>query len=159
MVKKSLKESLVRRGDKEQINPTDFAKKLRDISEAKDTFFTGTQKKELDGLINLMDHSDRFGKAGQTSNTLTDVILRYGPVGGAIAGGTKDPVKVITGVALMAFANKVLTTKAGRNFLLASSKIEPGSPRMQKLLERLRDHRAMTSATLGGRVTKEKKED
>jgi hypothetical protein len=139
MVKNAIEGAKSTKGGEDYINPTKFAKSISKISEAKDQFFTGKAKKEVDGLVKLMEHSSRFGKyMDDTSGG--DNLFRIGAIGGAIGGGYLDPVKAGMAASAMYIANKMLTTKAGRNFLLAANTLEPGSKRMQMLMDRIRDH-------------------
>lgn len=101
-------------------------------------FFKGKEKAEVDGFTNLMRHVERAGKF-ESSEAGGGRLARLVVFGGTAIGAGTSPVGTATVGGLLYGMKKLWTTKAGRNLLLASSKVEPGSPAMQKLMGRIRN--------------------
>ena len=134
---------------KDKVSPAKFAGYLERMKDARKVFFTGEAGKEIDGFTKLMRHAERFG-AKETGVPTGVRVVQAAGLGGAGALGFFNPA-VLAKVAVGASIPKLLlTSKAGRNFLLASSKLEPGSPKMQKLVERINRYLGPRAAAAGG---------
>jgi len=134
---------------KKTISPGTFAGHLEKMKDARKVFFTGDAGKEIDGIVKLMRHAERHGRVGEVVPTGVRVVQAAGLAGTAGLGFFNPALLAKVGGA--AFATKtLLTSKAGRNFLLAASKIEPDSPKMQKLLERINRYLGPRAAASGG---------
>jgi hypothetical protein len=125
---------------KDLFSPQKFFASLDNLSEPYGVFMKGIDKFEIDGLKNVMRHIQRAGQFAEnppTGNRWIHSGLFFG--GGAAAA--VDPVttaQAAAGVAAIAGLSKfLLTTNAGKKFLLSSGKYEPGSPAMQKALDQL----------------------
>lgn len=116
-------------------SPAKFASELDRVSSAKGVFFKGAAKAEIDGFKNLMRHVERSAVAINKPETGVKAIQWL--VGfAAVPSAFLAPGTTAAAGGLTYAMKKLMTTRAGRNFLLASSKIQPGSPAMQKLIER-----------------------
>lgn len=135
MVKDALETAVER--DTGMFSPAKFATQLEKSTAARGVFFKGAQKEEIEGLKTLMRGVQRSKIAVSKPETGVKVIpwlVGLGGAGGALAAGASVPA--LGAVAAGVYGvKKLLTTTAGRRLLLASSKIEPSSPAMQKILQ------------------------
>jgi Transglycosylase SLT domain len=107
----------------------------------------GPERWQLDGFVNLMRHMERAGQYAEnppTGQRLMNWLQIPQAVGGAAvgvaAGGTIGGVLGPFGpLAIEAasgrLAKKLFMDPAGRTFLLASARAQPGSPGYQRLLD------------------------
>jgi hypothetical protein len=119
---------------KDQIAPGRFARSLEDIDKATGVFFKGNEKREIEGFVNLMRHAERFGTYSEnppTGNRLVGPALGTG----ALAGMATYPGATAAAVLMTGAASRLMTNPQGRNFLLAASRIKPGTPGMGSLLK------------------------
>ena len=113
-------------------SPAIFSKTLDDVSGAKNVFFKGGSRKQLDGLINVMRHIKRAGQYMENPPTGQRVI------GALMVGALPIAPNAIAAATMTSLAIKALfTTKIGRNYLLAASKINPMSPEMANLINKM----------------------
>ena len=105
-------------------SPAKYSQSLGKIQEASGVFFKGQPQWEMDGFRKLMAHAQRAGQYAENPPTGNRLL-----VGGLLAGGS-----VALDVASMGklFASArglqaLFMTRPGRNFLLASSDLQPGS--------------------------------
>lgn len=121
--------------DKNLFSPAKFATAVKEIGGATNVFYKGAAKQELDGFTNLMRHVERSRQALDKPMTgvqnVPYLIAALAGGGAFVAPGTTTAA---AGSAVV--FKKLLTTDAGRRFLLASSKLKPGSPTMQKVIEK-----------------------
>lgn len=99
-------------------SPAKFAGEFERLSEPYGRIFKGDDKRQMDGFAKLMRHVERAGQFKENPPTgvrLTDVAM----VGGAIA----SPQGAVTAGGLALMARTLLTTKAGKNLLLAADKL------------------------------------
>ena len=137
MIEEAMEKSVKRspKTNEEILSPARFAKHLEDLKDARGVFFKGEQAKELDGFTKLMRAAERFGQYGENQPTGAGLIpLALG--GGAVGTYNVSPLALGAAVATTEGLKRLLTSKAGRNLLLASSKIKPDSPQAAKLVER-----------------------
>lgn len=123
--------------DQEKFSPGRFSSELKKISGAQGVFFQGQDKAELDGFTNLMNHISGGYKAISKPDTGARTIpLLYGAsaLGSGLLYGLPAFLGSLGGVVGL---QKLMTTDAGRNFLLASSKLKAGSPAMQSLVNKI----------------------
>ena len=122
-------------GDTKKFSPAIFASDLDRKAAAKGVFFQGQDKLEIDGFKNLMRHVERARQALDKPDTGVKAIPW---IVGALAGaGTViDPTSTALATGATYATKKLLTTEAGRRFLLSSSKLQPGSPAMQSLVNK-----------------------
>lgn len=114
------------------LSPGKFEQSLENIRHSTGVFFKGSEKAELDGFQNLMEHSRRFGQFTENPPTGQRVIPWL-----VLGGAAIRPVEM-AGVGTAAYiARKIITTEAGKRFLLEASVLRPGSPEMQKLSDEL----------------------
>jgi len=109
-------------------SPKKFVDELNKISEAKNVFFQGKERWELDGFAKLMSRVERAGAFHTQGGSQR--ILPWMISGGAVA--YINPTVAASGIALGAFAKTLFTTKAGMRFLLTSSTLDQKSPRFAK---------------------------
>lgn len=122
-------------GDRNLFSPAKFATAIKDTKGASGVFFKGAAKQELDGFANLMRHVERSRQA--IDKPMTGVQnIPYLIGGGALGAAFLAPGATAAVAGSTVVFKKLLTTDSGRRFLLASSKLKPGSPTMQKLVEK-----------------------
>lgn len=123
-------------GDTKKFSPAIFASDLDKKAAAKGVFFQGQDKLEIDGFKNLMRHIERARQALDKPDTgVKAVPWIVGSMFGAGIALDKVTTGALTGATYA--TKKLLTTEAGRRFLLSSSKLQPGSPAMQTLVNKI----------------------
>ena len=119
--------------EKTGFSPARFAQSLEKRQNEIGIFFKGKDKAEIEGLMRVMRHAERAGQYAEnppTGNRLLPWLL-----GGAMGiGAVTTPTAVAVAGSGMYGLSKLLTSKSGRNFLLSSSRVEPG-PAMQRLID------------------------
>ena len=115
-------------------SPAKFATVIKDAEGAGKVFFKGAAKQELDGFANLMRHVERSRQA--IDRPMTGVQnVPYLIAGLAGGGAFVAPGTTATAAGSAFLLKKLMTTESGRRFLLASSKLKPGSPAMQRAVD------------------------
>lgn len=131
----------------EVFSPAKFAQSLERVKEAQGVFFKGQDKWELDGFTKLMRHVERAGQYAENPPTGQRVVPWL--VGGAAA---MNPEAVATGLGLSTVARLMFTTAAGKRFLLAASDLQPSSPAMAKLLDKINQEMPRVAGAAGSRA-------
>ncbi len=125
-------------------SPANFAKEFEQLSEPYSQIFKGDDKKQMDGLVKLMRHIERAGQYKENPPTglrLTDVAM----VGGAMS----NPTGTLQVAGIAAIAKTLLTTRAGKNLLLAANKL----PETQQIaLDNLLKNAAKVTAASGSKT-------
>jgi hypothetical protein len=118
-------------------SPARFASELEKYAAAKGVFFKGGAKAEVDGLTNLMRHTEESFKALKKPETGKQGIPY---LIGLVAGGTAmvSPILAAAAAGGTYGLKKLMTSDSGRKILLASSKIAPNSPSMQRMVDSAR---------------------
>ena len=99
-------------------SPAKFAGEFERMSEPYGNIFKGNDKKQMDGLVKLMRHIERAGQYKENPPTGNRVIPWL------VAGATAvNPVTAIKVGGISLFAKSMLTTRAGKNLLLAANKL------------------------------------
>lgn len=122
-------------------SPAKFAGEFERMAEPYGNIFKGDDKKQMDGLVKLMRHVERAGQYKENPPTGNRVIPWL--VAGA---STIDPTIAIRVVGMSAFAKSMLTTRAGKNLLLAANKLPEAQ---QAALDNLLKSAAKVSAATG----------
>lgn len=132
-------------------SPARFATALDKVASSKGVFFKGEQKAELDGFKNLMRHIERSKAAVDKPETGVRVLPWLAGLASG-AGAIMAPGATAFTAATAYGLKKLMTTETGKRLLLASSKLEAGSPAMQRAIDiSLRAlNRAPVAATQGG---------
>lgn len=122
------------------VSPTKFATHIQKLENSTGFFFRGQDKQELDGLVKLMKHLERAGQYAEnpaTGDRFTR-LASWAGIGGTAAVSWKA---ALAGYMAAGGTKALLTTKAGRNLLLASSQLDPSKGNYDKfaqvLVERL----------------------
>jgi hypothetical protein len=125
-------------------SPTEYDGYFNHLKEAYGVFFKGKDKWEMDGLRNIMAHIPRAGQFMEnppTGNRVVGLLTNVGAPVGAAIGAVAAPGPTAAGaglyVGIAGLSRFLLTTEAGKRFLLAAGSYKPGSPQMQKLLEEI----------------------
>ncbi|WP_342316409.1 hypothetical protein [Lysobacter sp. FW306-1B-D06B] len=126
-------------------SPAKFASAMEKLGKAQGAVFRGAAKQEIEGFTKLMRHVERAGQYAENPPTGARTIPWL--LGGAAAVNAPLAAKV---AAMSGVARTLLTTDVGKRFLLASSKLDAGSPAMAKLLQRI--ERAMPG--FGGAIVR-----
>lgn len=121
-------------------SPAKFAGELESIQKARDVFFKGEEKWKLDGLLKLMRHVERAGQYTENPPTGARLIQNI-----LVSGGTAltaiNPASAAAGGAMTVAGGRLMrwmmTSPQGKRFLLASSELPPGSPRLESLITKL----------------------
>lgn len=99
-------------------SPAKFAGEFERMAEPYSRVFKGNEKKQMDGLVKLMRHVERAGQYKENPPTGNRVIPWL------VAGATAiNPVTAIKVGGMSLFARSMLTTRAGKNLLLAANKL------------------------------------
>lgn len=99
-------------------SPAKFAGEFERMAEPYRNIFKGDDKKQMDGLVKLMRHIERAGQYKENPPTGNRVIPW-------LVAGTSvvDPAMAVRIVGGSVFAKAMLTTRAGKNLLLAANKL------------------------------------
>lgn len=122
----------VREGDK-VFSPAKFASELERLNKPIKAVFNKRDARELQGLQNLMRHIKRSGEYMEnppTGNRNVQILLAalFG------YGATTQPGVVAGAVTGTGGLKWLFTSPAGRNLLLASSEIKPGTQSMDRMI-------------------------
>lgn len=135
----------------ESFSPAQFAREFEHLSEPYSKFFTGEAKKEMDGFVKLMRHVERAGSFRMNPPTgvrATDI--------GIAATAIASPTTAATGAGVAYLAKTLLTTKAGKNLLLAASELPPTQKAAFDNIMKIATKLASSSGSRKGRDTAEK---
>ena len=135
----------------ESFSPANFAREFEVLSEPYRRIFKGEEKKQMDGFVKLMRHVERAGAFKE--NPATGV--RVNDLGLAVATTVaviKAPVVAVGGVGLTALSKTLLTTKSGKNLLLAANKLPSGQ---QVALDNILATASRLAAAAGSKQGKE----
>lgn len=125
-------------------SPAKFAGEFERMSEPYGNIFKGDDKKQMDGLVKLMRHVERAGQYKENPPTGNRVIPWL------VAGATAiDPTTAIRVGGMSLFAKSMLTTRAGKNLLLAANKLPESQ---QAALDNLLKSAAKVSAAAGAKT-------
>lgn len=125
-------------------SPAKFAGEFERLSEPYGMVFKGADKAEMDGFVKLMRHVERAGQYMENPSTgvrLTDIAM--------VGGAATNPILTakIGGVSLL--AKTMFTTKAGKNLLMAASKLPEGSKGLANVLKAAETVMAASGAQAG----------
>lgn len=123
-------------------SPARFAKYLEDHDNAVQTFFKGTELREVEGFRNLMRHVERAGQFAENPPT-GQRLIPYLALGGAAVSPEATAVAVGSGVTVRA----LFQTKVGRDLLLRMSRVDPGTAQAAVLTSRIS---RLLTASAGG---------
>lgn len=135
----------------ESFSPAKFAGEFERLSEPYGRAFTGEAKKEMDGFVKLMRHVERAGSFRMNPPTgvrATDI--------GIAATAIASPTTAATGAGIAFLAKTLLTTKAGKNLLLAASELPPTQKAAFDNIMKIATKLASSSGSRKGRDTAEK---
>ena len=126
LIEDAIEHATTPKGD---ISPAKFAQYMERHSNAVNKFFQGDDLAEIKGYQNLMRHVERAGQYAENPPTGNRIVT------GVLAGGAAfvDLPILIKAMTLTAGIKGLYQTNAGRNALLAASKMKPGSEAMVKL--------------------------
>lgn len=139
----------------ESFSPAKFAGEFERLSEPYGRVFTGEAKKEMDGFVKLMRHVERAGSFKMNPPT----GVRANDLGLAAATTVaviKAPALAVGGVGLTALTKALLTTRAGKNLLLAASELPPTQKAAFDNIMKIATKLASSSGSRKGRDTAEK---
>lgn len=139
----------------ESFSPAKFAGEFERLSEPYSKIFTGEAKKEMDGFVKLMRHVERAGSFKMNPPT----GIRVNDVGLAVATGVgfvKAPLLAAGGISVTALAKALLTTRAGKNLLLAASDLPPTQKAAFDNIMKIATKLASSSGSKKGRDTAER---
>lgn len=128
-------------------SPAKFAGEFERMAEPYINIFKSNDKKQMDGLVKLMRHIERAGQYKENPPTGNRVIPWL------VAGATAiNPVTAIKVGGLSVFAKSMLTTRAGKNLLLAANKLPETQ---QAALDNILMNAAKVSAANGAKTGQE----
>lgn len=140
------------KGGKVVFSPAKFAQELQRQQAAAGVFFRGEAKQEIDGFRKLMRAVERAGQYMENPPTGARLTVSGILTGGAVSAplfGAASAGQAVGGIVAGALAlQKLFTTPAGRDLLLAASKA--GEPELAKILARAQSLVAASSAKAGG---------
>ena len=135
---------------KSEITPDDFMNEVRKRNKTIDTFFRGDERKQLNGLMRLLEHTRR---AQQINATLASPTGEKMLGLGTLASGFIDPMIPATYGSIGAAA-RVYESPRVRNLMARLGSIPPGSTQFEKVAKELQS--ALQSSM---QATKESPED
>lgn len=113
-------------------SPARFAKYMEDNADVVNHFFHGNELEEVRGFTNLMRHVERAGQYMENPPTGQRLI------GALMLGSTVVAPKALAVGATTAGGVRVLfQTKAGRDLLIAASRLKPGGPAMNAIADQV----------------------
>ena len=112
-------------------SPAKFAGQMERFDSPVSKVFKGEDKFQIEGFTKLMRHVSRAGQ--YMENPTNGAQMAQLAAGGAGVAAVMTG-KIIPVAAFAAALKGLFTTSAGRRLLLSSSKIEPNSPEMAKLI-------------------------
>lgn len=125
-------------------SPAKFAGEFERMAEPYERIFKGDDKKQMDGFVKLMRHIERAGQYRENPPTGNRVIPWL------VAGASAiDPTMAVRVGGASLFAKAMLTTKAGKNLLLAANKLPP---ERQEALDNLIQKAAKLAASQGSQA-------
>lgn len=148
---------------KQIFSPVKFFGFLDNLNDATNVFFRGEGGFELEGLKRIMS---RIGRAGQyaenppTGNRMVGLASNVGAPIAAVIGAAKAPF--LTGLGVGTYATYItmsrflLTTDAGKRFLLSASMLPPNSPALQRLINEITEASAEWAGKAAGQATQKK---
>jgi hypothetical protein len=123
---------------KQLFSPAKFAKYMEDHEKVINQFFHGNERQEIDGFTNLMRHVERAGQFMENPPTGNRVIAAMGAAAIGAAAPTQTAATLGLTFAAAGAARFLFQSKAGRNLLMAASKLKPGSPAMHEISQQAR---------------------
>lgn len=129
-------------------SPAKFANEFDQLKDPYGRIFKGEAKAQMDGFTKLMRHVERAGQFKENPPTgvrMFDVAV----VGGAIA----SPQTAATAGGFALFAKTLLTSKAGKNLLLAANKLPAGQ---QAALDNILQSAVKVTTATASKATQEK---
>lgn len=110
------------------------------------TFFKGEERKQLDGLVNWLDHTRQAQKASMTTPT-GQQLFQVAPIAGAADVVGTGGVGVASTLSIGAMA-RIYESKPVRDILLKMASVPKGSTQFEKLSAEL--NRALVAASQAG---------
>lgn len=125
-------------------SPAKFAGEFERLSEPYGKVFSGADKAEMDGFVKLMRHVESAGQYMENPPTGNRVV-------GLLMGGTAavNLPLVLKGAGATALFKTMVTTKAGKNLLMAASKLPEGSKGLANVLKAAETVMAASGAQAG----------
>nr|QJS05819.1 hypothetical protein [Psychrobacter sp.] len=134
--------------NREAFSPAKFAGEFESLAEPYGRIFKGEDKAQMDGFVKLMRHVERAGQFKENPPTgvrLTDV--------GIVSVAMASPTSAAGGAGVTLLAKTLLTTRAGKNLLLAANKLPAGQ---QAALDNILKSAAKLAAAQGSKAGQEK---
>lgn len=125
-------------------SPLNFAGEFERMAEPYERIFKGDDKKQMDGFVKLMRHIERAGQYRENPPT-GNRLIEWGLAGTAIT----SPAIALKAGSVSFLAKTMLTTKAGKNILLAANKLPP---ERQAALDNLIQKAAKLAASQGSQT-------
>lgn len=145
----------------QKFSPASFNSSLQRQMGARDIFFSGKNKAQLEGFLNYLAHIKGSANAVGEKKAATGIravpFLVYGELGHQML---TNPASAVGQIATMQGLRLLFTTKWGRNFLTAASHTRPNSKTMDRLVNSTTQvmTNALTRASAGGQdVPKQQK--
>lgn len=125
-------------------SPAKFAGEFERLSEPYGKVFGGADKAEMDGFVKLMRHVESAGQYMENPPTGNRVA-------GLLMGGTAavNLPLALKGAGATALFKTMVTTKAGKNLLMAASKLPEGSKGLSNVLKAAETVMAASGAQTG----------
>lgn len=125
-------------------SPAKFAGEFERLSEPYGKVFSGADKAEMDGFVKLMRHVESAGQYMENPPTGNRVA-------GLLMGGTAavNLPLALKGAGATALFKTMVTTKAGKNLLMAASKLPEGSKGLANVLKAAETVMAASGAQAG----------
>ncbi len=122
-------------------SPKTFATEIKKLNEVNKKIFNPQEMQELQGVTNLMEHAARSGQFMEKPPTGYRLVplslIGLGAYGMAGKEGMEKYKTMSAEVAFIGGLTLALTTPVGRNLLLSASRIQPGSPQMNFIMNQV----------------------
>lgn len=128
------------------IDPGKYASVLERLAKTREVAFEGAGRHEIDGFAKLMRHAEAAGN----KRLFTPLPQQLIGVAGAAAAGAVHMPLTLAGGGVAAFARLMLTTEAGKRYLLAANMLKPGSSAMADLAEKVNQLWGRSAAVAAG---------
>lgn len=129
---------------KDIFSPAKFSGEFEKLSEPYSKVFSGADKQEMDGFVKLMRHVESAGQYMEnppTGNRVAGLLM-----GGA---ATANLPLALKGAGATALFKTMVTTKAGKNLLMAASKLPEGAKGLSNILKAAETVMAASGAQAG----------
>lgn len=135
--RKNAKAAIIQRAfERSDGSPDKFLNEMKKLKSQTYTFFRGKEGRDLNGLINYLQHTREAGKAAVTTKTGQEALQLGAPVAVMADIGTTGGAGT-AGVAAYGLISRAYESPVVRDLMAKMSGLEPGSTAFEKVASRL----------------------